>query len=107
VAEWADVLEVRDDVGFDSAYRGRLSEVIFELANPDLCGAITPQILAELRTELIHPATLQGVAADAVRAACASRPVPAVGGILRERGAAERQAVRPHGRDTDDTRVVR
>jgi hypothetical protein len=35
------------------------------------------------RHSSIRRSAYQGIAADAVRASCASRPVPALGGILR------------------------
>jgi hypothetical protein len=41
VEMWADLLEVRDDVGFPPETEDTLREMVFDLANPLLNGAIT------------------------------------------------------------------
>jgi len=53
VTEWADLLEVRDDVGMDPRHEGTLREIIFRLANPNLRDAITPALAASIRIELL------------------------------------------------------
>jgi hypothetical protein len=41
VEEWANALEIREDVGLEHGYAELLKEVIFELANPLLTDPIT------------------------------------------------------------------
>lgn len=40
VAQWADLLEGRDDVDLERGYESALKEIIFELANPGTQGRI-------------------------------------------------------------------
>jgi hypothetical protein len=51
VTDWADLLEMRDGVGFDGSNPQRISEIISRLANPTLYGDLTLGLLRELRTE--------------------------------------------------------
>jgi hypothetical protein len=53
LVEWADFLEVRDGVGFAPPHGDRLKEIVWQLANPLLNGAITPAMLRDLRLELV------------------------------------------------------
>jgi hypothetical protein len=43
VERWAEVVEGRDDIGFDPADATALREVIFELASPELEGVLTDE----------------------------------------------------------------
>lgn len=43
--EWANAIEIRDDIDFEN---DDLKEIIFELANPDINGAITKERLLEI-----------------------------------------------------------
>ena len=52
LAGWAEFLEIRDGVGFAPLHRDRLSEIVWELANPTINGEITRQRLIALRAEL-------------------------------------------------------
>ena len=42
VEEWAEAIEGRDDIGYESRTGGTLKQIIFELANPLLATAIDP-----------------------------------------------------------------
>jgi hypothetical protein len=44
IAQWADALEGRDDVGYDK----RIADVLSELASPEINGALTPERAREL-----------------------------------------------------------
>lgn len=41
--EWAEGLEVRDDVGREPGREEELNEFLFEIATPEVAGALTPQ----------------------------------------------------------------
>ena len=49
VNEWANLIELRDDIGFDGETENKVKELIFELANPE----ITHELSVERATELI------------------------------------------------------
>jgi hypothetical protein len=53
VTEWADLLEVRDDVGVDPHHENALRDIIFRLANPNLRDAITPAMASRIRIEIL------------------------------------------------------
>jgi hypothetical protein len=53
VTEWADLLEVRDDVGIDPRHGNALREIVFRLANPNLRDAVTPALVSSIRVELL------------------------------------------------------
>jgi hypothetical protein len=53
VTDWADLLEVRDDVGVDPHHENALREIIFRLANPNLRDAITPAMVSRIRIEIL------------------------------------------------------
>lgn len=57
LVEWAEFLEVRDGVGFAAPNSDRLKEILWELANPELCGEVTQNRLRDLRAELVGLAT--------------------------------------------------
>ncbi len=48
VERWANAIEGRDDIGFADESRALLKETIFDLANPDLQGALTTEAAARL-----------------------------------------------------------
>jgi hypothetical protein len=43
VAEWAETIEGRDDVGREPGFEQQLNDFLFEFANPDLAGPLTPE----------------------------------------------------------------
>jgi hypothetical protein len=43
VAGWAEVIEARDDVGREPGFEQPLNDFLFELANPELAGPLTPE----------------------------------------------------------------
>ncbi len=55
VEHWAELLELRDDVGYEPAFADELKRLIFLLANPDVNGALSPSLavrmLRALRTD--------------------------------------------------------
>ena len=53
VTDWADLLEVRDDVGMDPRHGKALREIIFRLANPNLRDAISLALAVSIRIELL------------------------------------------------------
>jgi hypothetical protein len=53
ITDWADLLEVRDDVGMDPLREEELRAIIFRLANPNLRDAISPELVSTIRTELM------------------------------------------------------
>jgi hypothetical protein len=46
---WADAIELRDDIGFET---DEMLEIIFELANPDINGQLSKERLEEMIKEL-------------------------------------------------------
>ena len=52
ITDWADLLEMRDGVGFASPHADEVSESIFRLANPTLEGQVTPGVLQAIRSSL-------------------------------------------------------
>jgi hypothetical protein len=46
VTDWADQLEVRDDVEAEAPYRDQIKEWIFQLANPNLTEGVTIELAA-------------------------------------------------------------
>jgi len=47
VSDWADAVEGRDDIGFDEGDEEILTDVIYELANPELTRALSSETAAE------------------------------------------------------------
>jgi hypothetical protein len=43
VEQWADALEVREDVGREPGFGDELTELLFQLATPEVAGKITPE----------------------------------------------------------------
>lgn len=50
VCEWANLVEVREDIGFTEGDEDQLKELIFELANPE----ITHELDANRASELVR-----------------------------------------------------
>jgi hypothetical protein len=36
ISEWANIIESRDDIGYESPYEYTIKQIIFELANPEI-----------------------------------------------------------------------
>ncbi len=43
VEEWAEAIEGREDIGYEAQSKDVLTGLVFELANPDISGALTPK----------------------------------------------------------------
>lgn len=41
LAEWADAVECREDIGFEAGYEKLIKQIVFELANPDVAGTFS------------------------------------------------------------------
>jgi len=54
VEEWANALECREDIGFIPTNEDLVREIIFQLANPLLNKAITPELAKSLKAELLR-----------------------------------------------------
>jgi hypothetical protein len=54
VEHWANLVEGRDDIAFSGGRQGRLAEVVYELANPELEGDLTRSRSEELIAGLQH-----------------------------------------------------
>jgi hypothetical protein len=52
VEQWAEAIEGRDDVGYETCVADWLRQVVFELANPDLAVPLGPLRAAELKSEM-------------------------------------------------------
>jgi len=52
LADWADRLEVRDDVGLDPKREETLKDLLFRIANPELNGPLTKDTAEAMRAEL-------------------------------------------------------
>jgi hypothetical protein len=46
--DWADSIELRDDIGYEESNRAKIKEIIFSLANPELTNPITIASVASL-----------------------------------------------------------
>ena len=53
VEEWAEALEGRDDIGYESQLGGTLRQIIFELANPLLTTPLGPAQARRLKEAII------------------------------------------------------
>lgn len=52
VEEWANLVECREDIGFEAGYEEVVADAIHALANPELAGrlvAIAPDLLSSFR----------------------------------------------------------
>lgn len=45
--QWADALEVRDDVGREPGFADELTEFLFEMATPEVAGPLTPELATQ------------------------------------------------------------
>jgi hypothetical protein len=52
---WADAIEVREDISFEEPYRETLRDIVFEVANPVLEGALTIEKIKGLLNRLQEP----------------------------------------------------
>lgn len=52
--EWAETLEVRDDVSFDPKEEELLDDVFFRIATPEINAPLTPEVVRQLRHELLQ-----------------------------------------------------
>jgi hypothetical protein len=52
VTDWADLVECREDIALPEADELSISEVVFQLANPDLHGGLTLQVAEKIRAVL-------------------------------------------------------
>jgi hypothetical protein len=52
IEHWAELLELRDDVGFEDRSSGELRRLIFVLANPEVNEPLTPALAIRLRRVL-------------------------------------------------------
>ncbi len=50
--EWANIVEGRDDIGFEPGYESILQQVIFQLANPLLNAPVTPESVRKVFRKL-------------------------------------------------------
>lgn len=48
VEEWANLVEGREDIGFEESYEDILKDVLFTLANPDLSGVVSKTFVHQL-----------------------------------------------------------
>src|SRR6185436_16438835 len=55
VVDWADLVECREDIGFPEGRQDDYSQVIFQLANPNINGDITPELAREIQHSLGGP----------------------------------------------------
>ena len=53
VTDWADQIEVRDDLGFEEGHHELLRDAIFRLANPNLSEAVTLEVARTIRKQLV------------------------------------------------------
>lgn len=44
---WAEAIESREDIGYPPLFEALLSQLIFELANPEINPPLTPQVAAD------------------------------------------------------------
>ena len=52
VVDWADLVECREDIGYPEGQQDVLSHAIFQLANPDINGGITPELVKQIQRDL-------------------------------------------------------
>ncbi|QDH80579.1 hypothetical protein FKX85_16640 [Echinicola soli] len=49
IYEWANLIEMREDIRLDPTHEDLLKELIFELANPEINGSLTKERSLEMR----------------------------------------------------------
>lgn len=47
VETWANAIEGREDIGYAPSSEDTLAEFVFEIANPDIAGALTPALATD------------------------------------------------------------
>lgn len=52
VAYWAELLEMREDVGYENLWADHLRRAVGQLASPEVHGAITPGLVLRMRRVL-------------------------------------------------------
>jgi hypothetical protein len=52
VADWADLVECREDIELPQMGTASISDAVFHLANPNLRGELTPQVAERIRSAL-------------------------------------------------------
>lgn len=52
VVDWADLVECREDIGFQNGQKEELSNVIFRLANPNINGPVTLELARQIQLDL-------------------------------------------------------
>lgn len=52
VADWADLVECREDIDLPESGRASVSDVVFQLANPNLRGELTMQVAEGMQKAL-------------------------------------------------------
>jgi len=60
---WANLIECREDIGFEESHREEIEQIIYRLANPELEGAITVEECRKLVKELIG-VEIDGISID-------------------------------------------
>jgi hypothetical protein len=58
-SSWADAIEGRDDIALQPEIEEFLKETLFELANPDISGNLTPQRAATILQQIIRLEKMQ------------------------------------------------
>lgn len=53
VTDWADQVEVRDDLGLEESHRVVLRDALFRLANPNLREPVTLEVVRAIRSQLV------------------------------------------------------
>ena len=48
IEKWANVVESRDDIGYDASSKHNIKKVVFELANPLLAYKLTPETARQI-----------------------------------------------------------
>lgn len=52
IYKWANMIEMREDIGFKAGYEDQLKELIFELANPEITNELSINRASELMRKL-------------------------------------------------------
>jgi hypothetical protein len=57
VQHWAELLEMRDDIGFEVKHTALLKQIVSRLANPEINGVITRTLVVAIQAQLIEEAS--------------------------------------------------
>ena len=52
VTDWADLVECREDLGYEQGFEDALQRAVFELANPNLAQPVTSEVAHALQKRL-------------------------------------------------------